>query len=141
MVRQRAAAWFARLALSVVFFFNTTCAVAFIRRPEAYAPSFEVSGTAGAALVRGMGLLFLMWNVTYPLAIWNPQGHRWLFAIILLQQAIGVIGETWMVLTLPPGHETLAASGLRFIAFDAGGLIAMGVAFALLQISRSDSPL
>ena len=135
MDRRRAALWFARLTLAVVFFFNVSCAIAFIGRPEAYAPSFEVSGTAGAALIRAIGLLFLMWNVTYPLATWNPWGYRWLFAIILLQQTIGVAGETWMLLALPPGHEDLAESGLRFIAFDAGGLVAMGVAFALLQIS------
>ena len=124
--------WLARLALIVVFCFNVSCALAFVARPEAYAPGFEVSGAVGEILVRGIGILFLMWNVTYPLAIWHPWRYRWLFLIIIAQQAIGLTGETWMLLTLPPGHAPLAATGLRFIAFDGGGLVAMLVTFALL---------
>jgi len=125
----------ARLALAVVFFFNVSCALAFIARPEAYTPGFEVSGVPGETLVRGMGILFLMWNVTYPLAIWNPWRYRWLFLIVILQQAIGLAGETWMLLTLPPGHTTLLTTGCRFIAFDGGGFIALLVTFALMWIA------
>ncbi len=128
--------WLARLVLTVVFFFNVSCALAFIARPEAYAPGFEVSGIPGEALVRGMGFLFLMWNVTYPLAIWNPWRYRWLFLIIIVQQAIGLAGETWMLLTLPPGHTPLAATGRRFIAFDGGGFVAMLIAFTLMWLTE-----
>ena len=130
------ALWLARLVLTVVFFFNVSCALAFVARPEAYAPGFEVSGIPGEALVRGMGFLFLMWNVTYPLAIWNPWRYRWLFLIIIAQQAIGLAGETWMLLTLPPGHTALATTGYRFTAFDGGGFVAMLGAFALMWLTR-----
>jgi len=68
--------WLARGALVTVFFFNVLCAGQFIIRPAAYAPSFEVSGVPGEALVRGMGILCLMWNVTYPLAIRHPWRNR-----------------------------------------------------------------
>lgn len=128
--------WLARLALTVVFFFNVSCALAFIARPEAYAPGFEVGGIPGEALVRGMGFLFLMWNVTYPLAIWNPWRYRWLFLVIIAQQTIGLAGETWMLLTLPPGHTALAATGHRFIAFDGGGFVAILIAFALMWLAE-----
>ena len=133
--------WLARLALAVVFFFNVSCALAFIARPEAYAPGFEVSGVAGEALVRGMGILFLMWNVTYPLAIWHPRRYRWLFLIVIVQQAIGLAGETWMLLTLPPSHTALAATGYRFVAFDGGGFVALLVTLALMRggVSRKTS--
>ena len=133
--------WLARLALAVVFFFNVSCALAFIARPEAYAPGFEVSGVAGEALVRGMGILFLMWNVTYPLAIWHPRRYRWLFLIVIVQQAIGLAGETWMLLTLPPGHTALTATGYRFVAFDGGGFVAMLVTSVLMHrcLSRKTS--
>ena len=117
--------WLARLALVVVFFFNVSCALAFVVRPAAYAPGFEVSGVVGEVLVRGIGILFLMWNVTYPLAIWDPWRYRWLFLIIIVQQAIGLMGETWMLLTLPAGHTALATTGWRFVVFDGGGLVAM----------------
>jgi hypothetical protein len=133
---RRATLWTARLALAVVFFFNASCALAFVARPAAYAPGFEVSGIAGQALVRGIGILFLMWNVTYPLAVWRPWRYRWLFLIIILQQVIGLAGETWMLLTLPPGHAALAATGWRFVAFDGGGLVALLVAFTLMQVAH-----
>jgi hypothetical protein len=131
--------WLARLTLAVVFCFNVSCALAFIARPAVYAPGFEVSGVAGEALVRGIGILFLMWNMTYPLAICRPWRYRWLFLIVILQQAIGLAGETWMLLTLPPGHAALAETGYRFIAFDGGGLVAMLVTFALMRLARPDS--
>ncbi len=136
MDTHRTTLWLARLALAVVFCFNVNCALAFITRPAAYAPGFEVNGVAGEALVRGMGVLFLMWNATYPLAIWNPYRYRWLFLIVLVQQAIGLAGETWMLRMLPPGHATLAATGYRFIAFDGGGLVAMLVTFILMHLVR-----
>ena len=139
MNHHRTALWLARLALAVVFFFNVSCALAFVVRPAAYAPGFEVSGVVGDVIVRGIGILFLMWNVTYPLAIWDPWHYRWLFPIVVIQQAIGVTGETWMLLTLPPGHATLATTGWRFVAFDSGGLVAMLVTYALMQLTGKRS--
>jgi len=52
--------------------------------------------------------------------------------VLLVQQAIGLAGETWMWLTLPAGHAALWTTGLRFIAFDGAGLAGMGVVFWLL---------
>jgi hypothetical protein len=132
MEHRRLTLWLARLALGLVFFFNVTCALAFVVRPSAYVHGFEVSGVAGEVLVRGIGILFLMWNTTYPLAIGHPWRYRRLFAIVLVQQAIGLAGETWMLLALPPGHDALAATGWRFVAFDGGGLVVMAAAFGLL---------
>ncbi len=123
--------WLARLVVGAVFFFNVTCALAFVAWPERYAPGFEVSGVPGRVLVRGIGILFLMWNATYPPVLARPDRHRALFAVILVQQAIGVAGETWMWATLEPGHAALSATGLRFIGFDGAGLVGMGLAFWL----------
>jgi hypothetical protein len=123
--------WPVRLIVGIVFFFNVTCALAFIARPGDYAPSFEVSGLPGEILVRGMGILFLMWNATYPPVLVRPDRQRTLFAVILAQQAIGVVGETAMWVALPPGHPALWATGLRFILFDGAGLVGMGLAFWL----------
>jgi hypothetical protein len=52
--------------------------------------------------------------------------------VLLVQQAIGLAGETWMWLTLPAGHAALWTTGLRFIAFDGAGLVGMGLVFWLL---------
>ena len=132
----RTSLWLARLALVVIFFFNVTCALAFVARPSDYAHGFEVSGVVGEVLVRGIGILFLMWNVTYPLVIWHPWRHHRLFVIVIVQQAIGLAGETWMLLTLPPGHAALETTGWRFVAFDGGGLVAMLITFALLVVHQ-----
>jgi len=130
---RRMSLWLARLVVGTVFFLNVTCALAFIARPERYTPGFEVGGTPGRTLVRGIGFLFLMWNATYPPVLARPDRHRTLFMVILIQQAIGLGGETWMWATLPAGHAALQATGLRFIAFDGAGLVAMGLVFWCLK--------
>jgi len=138
--RCRLAAWLTRLAVGTVFFFNVTCGLAFVAQPDRYAPAFEVGGTPGRVLVRGMGILFLMWNVTYPPVLLDPRRHRTLFAVILAQQAVGLAGETWVWLALPPGHAALWTTGMRFIVFDGAGLVGMGIAFLFLWLARCHSP-
>ncbi|MCX7683514.1 MAG: hypothetical protein N2508_16350 [Anaerolineae bacterium] len=135
-----AALWTTRLVLAVVFFWNVSCALAFIVDPAAYVAGFELAGVAGEVLVRGMGILFLMWNATYPLAIWHPGRYRHLLLIVMVQQLIGVVGETWMWLTLPPGHDALALTGQRFILFDALGLALMVIALVFMAIFKPRSP-
>lgn len=134
--RRRAATWFARAAVALVFAVNVQCALSFVLWPGAYAGGFELSGMAGDAAVRGMGVAFLMWNATYPLVIVRPQRHRALFGVVLAQQAIGLAGEGFIRATLPAGHAALAASIDRFIAFDAFGLILMLAAFVWLAWPR-----
>lgn len=124
--------WFARVAVGAVLAANLSCAAAFILQPERYAAGFELSGLQGRLVVQSFGILFLMWNATYPLVLLRPQAHLSLFAIILVQQALGLAGETWIWLGLPPGHAALWNTGLRFIIFDGLGLLWMGAAFVLL---------
>jgi hypothetical protein len=131
--RHRLSLWLARVVVGTVFFFNVTCALTFVAQPDRYAPGFEVSGVPGRVLVRGIGILFLMWNATYPPVLVRPDRNRTLFAVILVQQAIGLAGETWMWATLPAGHAALWTTGLRFIAFDGAGLVGMVLAFWLLS--------
>jgi hypothetical protein len=124
--------WLARGAVAAVFAVNVQSALAFIITPARYADGFEVSGVPGEMLVCSLGILFLMWNATYPPVIAFPWRFRALFAVVLAQQVIGLVGETWMLVSLPAGHEALAATATRFIAFDGAGLVLMAVAFALL---------
>jgi len=141
MTRQdRLLLWLTRLVIGAVFFFNVTCALAFVARPDQYAPGFELQGVPGRVMVRGVGVLFLMWNATYPPVLVRPGQNRALFAVLLIQQAIGLAGETWMLATLPPGHDALRTTGLRFIAFDGVGLVGMGLLYWLLNHRRSRPP-
>jgi len=129
--------WLARIIVGAVFLMNVSCALAFILQPELYSPGFEVAGVPGMVYVQGLGILFLMWNATYPLVIFYPIRYRALFVVILIQQVIGFAGETWLWLTLPAGHSPLRATGLRFIIFDGIGLIAMAVTYWLLMRHRT----
>lgn len=127
------AGWLARAAVGFVFAGNVACAVSFILQPDAYAAGFELTGTPGRMVVRAFGILFLMWNATYPPVLFRPGAHRTLFAVILAQQLIGVVGETALWLDLTAGHPALQATGQRFILFDGLGLLLMGAAYVLLR--------
>jgi hypothetical protein len=116
-------AWGARAAVLVVFTSNLSAAVPFVLRPARFAGGFELAGTAGNVVVRSIGLLFVMWVVPYVPALLAPVHHRICFPVIVAQQLIGLMGESWMWLNLPAGHAALRATGRRFILFDAVGLI------------------
>jgi hypothetical protein len=120
-----------RIALGLVLSANLSAAIPYLIDPAAYAGAFELSGVPGAAMVRGLGILFLMWNVTYLPVIADPLRQRTLFGIVLIQQVIGLAGELWILASLPPGHAALAASGQRFVIFDVIGLALLGLAFRL----------
>lgn len=130
--RARYTLWISRLLVGVVFFFNVECALAFIIAPQAYAPAFELAGAPGEGMVRGMGILFLMWNVPYAFALWNPLRFRVSLLSAIIMQAIGALGETILLLTFPPGYSLLRSTVLRFIIFDATGLVLLMIAGILV---------
>lgn len=138
----RYAPWITRIIFAVVFFLNIQCALQFIITPNAYLNAYELSGASGTVAIQGLGVAFLMWNTTYPLYLVQPTKYRFLGIIILVQQAIGLIGESIILLSLPLGHEMLAGSIIRFICFDAIGLIAMSATYLFLYaaLKRSKKP-
>ena len=127
------ALWAARIVVAGVCAWNLSAAIPFVLNPSGYAPAFEVSGAGGEALVRGLGVAFLMWQVPFLPVISNPRRHRTCFLVILAMQLVGLAGEAWMLAGLPAGHDALRATGLRFLAFDGAGLVAMAAAYAALH--------
>jgi hypothetical protein len=121
--------------IGAVFAWNVQCALVFLAAPGAYTAGFELSGTAGEAAVRGMGILFLMWNVPYALALWHPQKHRMALFEAVAMQAIGVAGESLLLAGLPAGAAILRDSVSRFITFDAAGLALLLAAVLLQRVS------
>ncbi len=117
--------WLARALIGLVLFINVECAVLFLWKPEAYAPSFGLADPSGIAWIRGLGLLFLMWNVPYAAAMLNPRKHRTSLYEAIAMQAIGVAGETFILTTLPITQSLAHVALERFIAFDGGGLLAL----------------
>ena len=134
--RERIAVWVMRAVFAAVFAVNVECALAFIISPEAYMGAYELSGVAGRAAVQGLGVAFLMWNVTYPAFIANPRRWPVLGWVILMQQLVGLVGESLILAWLPAGHEVLAAGIRLFIVFDGAGLVAMAAAFTVWQVLR-----
>ena len=125
----RVATWAVRLAFAIVFVVNVQCALGFIVDPGSYVGSYELSGVEGKVAVQGLGVAFLMWNVTYPAVIVNPRRFRALGVVVLIQQVVGLVGESWILATLPEGHEVLASGIQLFINFDAFGLVIMVLSF------------
>jgi len=125
--------WLARGMVALVTAWNLQAALVFILWPERFAPGFELSGIPGAAAVRGTGVLFVMWNVPYLVALWHPRKFRLALGMALTMQFIGLVGESLILMTLPNENALLHASILRFIVFDGCGLLALAAAFWLVQ--------
>jgi hypothetical protein len=117
--------WLSRLLIGSVLFFNVECALMFIIKPEAFTWGFELNGETGEAMIRGLGVLFLMWNVPYVFAVWNPIKFRISLYEAILMQSIGVFGESLILVSLSGYHPTVQSTIFRFIAFDAFGLLAL----------------
>lgn len=140
MIKKRFSMWpiIGRLLIGFVSFFNLQCAFYFLFRPADYAPGFELTGVPGSAIVQGMGLLFIMWNIPYLFALVNPLKYTVSLVEAVIMQAVGVFGETILLLILKGEHPLVRASVLRFIYFDGGGLVLLALALILiLRIKRS----
>ena len=121
----------ARLLIGLVTAWNLQAAAVFLLRPADFAAGFELSGAAGEAAVRGTAVLFVMWNVPYLAALWDPRRFRLALALAIVMQFVGLVGETWILSTLAAEHVILRGSIHRFIQFDGAGLILLLLAFFL----------
>lgn len=121
-----------RVLIGLVTFMNLQAAAYFLIRPADYAQGFELSGTPGNAMIQGMGLLFIMWNIPYIVALINPVKHFVSLIEAVIMQSIGVFGETLLFLLLTGEHPRLEASVLRFIIFDGAGLVFLVAALVLV---------
>lgn len=113
------------------------CAFQFLIAPAQFAGAYQLSGVAGEAAVRALGVVFLMWNVTYPPFIAAPERFSVLGPVILVQQLLGFGGEALIFAGLPAGYEMLGGSILRFMAFDGAGLALMATAYFIFLRSAS----
>jgi hypothetical protein len=132
--------WLARALIFSVLAWNLQAALAFLLDPAAFAPGFELAGAPGAAAVRGIAVLFVMWNVPYVVAIWQPLRHKMALVEAVAMQFIGLAGEIFIFATLTAEHALLRTSILRFIAFDASGLVLLMLAFLLVRASAAAAP-
>ena len=130
--------WLARVLIGTVLFINVQCALLFLSQPSVYIPGFALEGGAGIVYVRGIGLLFLMWNVPYFAAVLDPMKNRVSLYEATIMQAIGLVGETLLLLSLPVGYQALHNTIRRFILFDAVGLVLLLLAVWVTRVSNED---
>ena len=71
----------------------------------------------------GYGILFLMWQVPYIFALLHPARFCVSLLQALIMQAIGLIGESILLSTIPANFQLLRGSILRFIIFDGAGVL------------------
>lgn len=126
----------AQSVITLVFLVNVSCAILFIFQPSTYLSAYELQGIGGLAAIQGIGITFLMWNATYPALIIQPK-CSWLFGIVIAQQIIGLVGETIIFVTTASPTVMLSQSILRFIAFDAIGLVLLVIAWLLVRQHKS----
>jgi len=132
--------WLARLLIAIVTGWNLQAALVFILWPERFMHGFELTGVPGAVAVRGTGILFVMWNVPYLVALWHPRKYRVVLGIMLVMQLVGLVGECLILFTLPVGHALLNTSITRFIIFDGSGLILLLGAYWVLNRDSVTQP-
>jgi hypothetical protein len=128
--------WAARLLIAVVVAWNLQCALVFLFNPGLYAPGFELDGIPGQAAIRGFAVLFVMWNIPYLLALWQPQRNRVSLWEALAMQVVGLIGESLILCSIPVGHPILHTSVMRFIVFDAAGVVCLIGAILLSKMKH-----
>ena len=123
--------WTSRSLIAIVAAWNLQAALIFIISPETFVHAYELSGVPGEAAVRGVGILFLMWNVPYVFAAIHPVRFRLGLVFAILMQLIGLLGESYIFSTLTMENAVLRASILRFILFDGAGLVLLFFAWWL----------
>ena len=124
----------ARLLIALVLISNLYAALGFFFSPQTFTAAYELVGASGEAAVAGFGLLFIMWQVPYLVALINPLKHKLSLVEALAMQGLGVIGETFILLRIPANHTILRSGISRFVIFDLAGLVFLAV--SLLIVNR-----
>ena len=125
--------WLSRLLIALVFGINIECALLFLVTPEKFVSGFELSKITGIVVIQALGILFIMWNVPYFVALLHPLKYRLSLIEACVMQFIGVTGESFLLMRIPSGRVSLREALGRFVLFDSAGLL-------LFVYSRSRTP-
>ena len=123
--------WVARVLVGIVFAVNLSCAIPFFLTPGSFVDAYQLAGEGAAAAIAGMGVAFAMWNVTYLPVLFDPGRFRVVFGVVIAQQVVGLAGEIAIWRSLDAAQAVLAASIMRFVIFDAIGLVLLVIGFVL----------
>lgn len=123
----------AQILIGLVLVWNLQAALAFLIAPDSFQGAFLLEGVSGRTALRGIGILFLMWQIPYGFALVAPTRHRTSLLEALLMQIVGFVGESALWGFLPLETAPLRDSLLRFMLFDGAGVILLGLALALVS--------
>lgn len=129
--------WVSRILILIVFTLNLSCSIQFLLQPATYAPSFNLIGETGIIVIESIGILFLMWNVPYAIAIIHPARYFVALLSAVIMQGIGVLGESWIFINIQ-SLPTAKLSIQRFIVFDAAGFILLLAALSIMFRMRKN---
>lgn len=125
--------WAARLLVGLISGFSLQAAFSFLLSPQDFTYAYELSGAAGEAAVRGAGAFFLVWNVPYLFAVFDPARYRLGLYFALLMQTVALLGGIYVFVNLPNENEVLAATLIRFLVFAALGWALLLAAYWLVK--------
>jgi hypothetical protein len=123
----------ARLLIGLVLLFNIICAFQFLISPQLYSSNFGLLKESGTAVIRGYGILFLMWNIPYLFAFADPIRFQVSLVEAILMQSLGILGEGWIRVSLPQNAEQIIYMITRFLYFDIFGWIALICAWFIVK--------
>jgi len=106
-----------QLLIGSVVFINIQAAISFLANPASNAPGYQLAGLVGQSVIKGFGVLFLMWNIPYIVALYNPFKFKISLYESVAMQLIGLIGESVILWQLPPDFQTLRSSRISEIQF------------------------
>jgi len=129
----RARIWSSRLLILAVAAWNIQAAAVLLLQTELISSGLDLDGPTGMAVTRGIGLLFLMWNIPYLVAAIHPIRHRFSLYEAFAMQLIGLVGEIVILLTTPNLSIAIVNTLNTYIYFDAAGL---GLLVLAAYISR-----
>ncbi|PKN87885.1 MAG: hypothetical protein CVU46_02765 [Chloroflexi bacterium HGW-Chloroflexi-8] len=125
---------FSTILISLVCVVNIQAGLDFYFRPELYTSGYELIGMPGQIAISGFGILFIMWNIPYIYALWNPIKNKAFLVQAIWMQFIGCFGETTLLFRLPENsYLQLRSSILRFVIFDSIGLLLLILSFLIIR--------
>jgi len=128
------------ILISLVCIVNIQAGLDFYFRPQFYTSAYELTGIPGQIAISGFGILFIMWNIPYIYALWNPIKNKTSLLQAIFMQFIGCIGETTLLFRLPEKiYPLLRSSILRFVIFDSIGLFLLIGAILIIHKERNRS--
>ena len=137
MVKKISARSIASVLISLVCVLNIQAGLYFYFNPQKFTAAYELTGIPGEISVAGVGLLFIMWNIPYFFALYNPIKFKISLIQANIMQIIGVIGETALLFRFSHAeHPQLANSLLRFIIFDSVGLLLLFLALFVICFNK-----